>query len=192
MCYVKNGERRSSHEPYPPLLGVIGHNTARTSCKFNFTPPCNHAPPVIVPAMQTSQLHRIPLVNACTNVRDVLADAMPIAVPGLATTPPCTAMKTIKSDLPRPQKKREGTRLFSHSATSSSHSTQIHACMIPGIHSHCAQNVALPSPKIPLRRLRFARKLCDSFSRIFRTSVQAYLRALDLAGEKGHDRGSRT
>lgn len=49
--------------------------------------------------MQTSQLHKIPLVKACKKVSDVLAEAMPIAVPGLDTTPPCTAKNTINSDL---------------------------------------------------------------------------------------------
>lgn len=51
------------------------------------------------PAMQTSQLHMIPLVKACKKVSDVLAEAIPIAVPGLDTTPPCTAKNTINSDL---------------------------------------------------------------------------------------------
>lgn len=51
--------------------------------------------------MQTSQLHRTPREKACANVRDVLADAIPIAVAGLATTPPSTAKYTSKSDLPK-------------------------------------------------------------------------------------------
>ena len=57
--------------------------------------------------MQTSQLHKIPLAKACTKVSDVLAAAMPIAVPGLATTPPCTAKNTSKSDLPKRNEKTD-------------------------------------------------------------------------------------
>lgn len=56
------------------------------------------------PAMQTSQLHMIPLAKASVKVSDVLADAIPIAVPGLATTPPFTTKNTIKSDLPNRQR----------------------------------------------------------------------------------------
>lgn len=49
--------------------------------------------------MHTSQLHNTPLVKACRNVRDVLAEAMPIAVAGLETAPALMAKNTIKSDL---------------------------------------------------------------------------------------------
>lgn len=67
--------------------------------------------------MQTSQLHMIPLANACAKVSDVLAEAMPIAVPGLAITPPCTAKNTSKSDLPRRDNRKTNSQVIRAFAT---------------------------------------------------------------------------
>lgn len=49
--------------------------------------------------MQTSQLANTPRVKACKKDRDVFAEAIPIAAPGLDMMPPVAAKKTINSDL---------------------------------------------------------------------------------------------
>lgn len=100
--------------------------------------------------MQTSQLHKIPLVKACTKVSDVLADAIPIAAPGLLTTPPCTARNTIRRDLPHYEKstserktayeerpERSSASYWSHISERQSLATTAWYVSIPKTHAAC-------------------------------------------------------